>query len=218
MNRKMLLGIMMIGLVAALAGAGMYAYFSDTEESTGNKFAAGTLDIVLYDAEGTPVPSAIWTFTNLKPGDVFNVAFIAKNTGSLTVSAIIQKLTITGDTGELDNYLGVLGYWVGVVDTKTDAVLYAASPPIPGPDPDFNDYIGMGTFKGGEGRYIRELVDKTQALDINNLDDGNVPGKVLDPGEFLVYIYKFEFEETGAPQNDAQGDILELTIKLIAKQ
>jgi len=225
MDKKILVSMMVIGLVATLAGAGLYAYFSDTETTTENKFQAGTLDITLYDAEGNPVESAIWTFTNLKPGDVFNVAFIVENTGSLTVSDIIQKLYITADTesdgtgnGELDEYLGVLGFWVGVVDTKADAVYYAANPPIPGPDPDFNDYTNMGTFPHDNCRYLYELVAASQDHDIDITDDGNVPGQVLPTGKFLVYIYQFEFWESGSPQNDAQGDILELTMELTAKQ
>ena len=35
----------MIGVVAAMAGAGTFAYFTDTETSTGNVFTAGTLDL-----------------------------------------------------------------------------------------------------------------------------------------------------------------------------
>jgi len=43
--RKILTAIFVVGLVATIAGAGIYAYFSDTETSTSNIFTAGTLDL-----------------------------------------------------------------------------------------------------------------------------------------------------------------------------
>ena len=42
MNNQILLGLVTIGLVASVVGVGTYAYFSDTEVSEGNTFAAGT--------------------------------------------------------------------------------------------------------------------------------------------------------------------------------
>jgi len=45
MDRKVLAAFLVVGLVAIMAGAGLYALFSDTETSTGNIFTAGTLDL-----------------------------------------------------------------------------------------------------------------------------------------------------------------------------
>lgn len=44
-RRKVLTGLGTIGVAGAAAGAGTMAYFSDTEESTGNTVSAGTLDL-----------------------------------------------------------------------------------------------------------------------------------------------------------------------------
>lgn len=65
LNKKILLGILMIGLISALAGAGVYAYFSDTETSTGNVFTAGTIDINIDPTSGQPV--TLDGFVDLKP-------------------------------------------------------------------------------------------------------------------------------------------------------
>jgi predicted ribosomally synthesized peptide with SipW-like signal peptide len=65
MNKKILLGIMTIGLVSMLAGAGLYAYFSDTETSVGNVFTAGTIDISIDPTVGQPV--TLNGFVDLKP-------------------------------------------------------------------------------------------------------------------------------------------------------
>jgi len=64
MDRKVLTAVFVVGLVATMAGAGIYAYFSDTGTSTGNVFTAGTLDITMTE-------TASWAFplTNMKPGD-----------------------------------------------------------------------------------------------------------------------------------------------------
>ena len=44
---KVIASLLMIGVVAAMAGAGTFAYFTDKETSTGNVFTAGTLDLWL---------------------------------------------------------------------------------------------------------------------------------------------------------------------------
>ena len=88
MNRKILLGIMMIGLVATLAGAGMYAYFSDIEKSEGNIFRAGTIDLEVNGEN--PLVSALVTIEDMKPCEtkysgVITVKNVGTNPGSLTM-------------------------------------------------------------------------------------------------------------------------------------
>jgi len=64
---KVLASLLMIGVVAAMAGAGTFAYYSDTATSVDNTFTAGTLDLVLYDNGGIPV--AMGVGGNVAPGD-----------------------------------------------------------------------------------------------------------------------------------------------------
>jgi len=45
MNKKILISLSVIGLVAAIVVGGTIAYFSDTETSTGNTFTAGAIDL-----------------------------------------------------------------------------------------------------------------------------------------------------------------------------
>ena len=42
--KKVFMSVMVIALAVGLVGGGAGAWFSDTEESTGNTFTAGTLD------------------------------------------------------------------------------------------------------------------------------------------------------------------------------
>jgi predicted ribosomally synthesized peptide with SipW-like signal peptide len=80
MDKKILVSVMVIGLVAALAGAGLYAYFSDTETSSNNTFTAGTLDLTVNG----PGFSAPITLSNMKPGDDNGYyKWVLKNAGTL---------------------------------------------------------------------------------------------------------------------------------------
>jgi len=91
MDKKILVSMMVIGLVAALAGAGLYAYFYDTAESTGNTFTAGTLDIQVRDSneEWGDSASGTWsTPTNWAPGEYFESWIEMKNIGSIGVTHI----------------------------------------------------------------------------------------------------------------------------------
>jgi predicted ribosomally synthesized peptide with SipW-like signal peptide len=79
MDRKIPIGFLIVGLVAALAAAGLYAYFSDTETSSGNTFTAGTLDLkmqvdTVWGDDG--VAYARWSGSNMAPGDILGSATI----------------------------------------------------------------------------------------------------------------------------------------------
>ena len=51
--QKILLSLLTVGLVASVAFGATRAYFSDSETSTGNTFAAGTINLKVDDKEGT---------------------------------------------------------------------------------------------------------------------------------------------------------------------
>jgi len=90
MDRKFLTAIFIIGLVATLAGAGVYAVFTDTEPSTGNNFSAGLLDI----SAGT----GSWStgFDNMKPGDTVTFTITVGNDGTLPLDYTITTV-LSGD-------------------------------------------------------------------------------------------------------------------------
>lgn len=78
--KKVLFSLLVIGVVAAVAGAGTMAFFSDTETSTGNTFTAGTLDLkvdwiesyngeIIETQDETDDPGAIFELDDVKPGD-----------------------------------------------------------------------------------------------------------------------------------------------------
>ncbi|WGI17118.1 TasA family protein [Methanonatronarchaeum sp. AMET-Sl] len=48
-SKKALFSVLLIGLIGVAAGAGTFAYFSDTEMAEGNTLTAGTIDIAIND-------------------------------------------------------------------------------------------------------------------------------------------------------------------------
>jgi len=76
MNKKIIISLSVIGLVAAIVVGGTIAYFSDTETSTGNTFTAGAIDLKIdsechYYQNGQDVGCAdfgTWVLTDLEDG------------------------------------------------------------------------------------------------------------------------------------------------------
>ena len=72
-------------LLISMGGIGTWAYFQDTETSTGNVFAAGTLDLKTDDVDG--VTQTLYA-SNLKPGDNVSGSITLENTGSVAGSTL----------------------------------------------------------------------------------------------------------------------------------
>lgn len=102
MKKKILFSIMAIALAGGLVGAGVFAYFSDTESSTGNTFTAGTLDLEV-DSEN-PWTSTPVNVTCMEPGAAASpVNITCENVGSLT-GDLYMKITNVVDTGGVETY------------------------------------------------------------------------------------------------------------------
>jgi len=99
MDRKLLMAFIVVGLVATMAGAGIYAYFSDTETSTGNTFTAGTLDLKVSHSSAGPWTDGVtgtWTLSNMKPGDETPTKSVFfKNFGTVASSTLEVSCSYT---------------------------------------------------------------------------------------------------------------------------
>ncbi len=100
LNKKMLLSLLVIGVVSVSAGAGTWAYFSDTETSSGNTFTAGTLDLA-YDINGGDWINgddvASITVGNMKPCDDGEVTLSFHNLGSHDGNLIVTLDNLIDD-------------------------------------------------------------------------------------------------------------------------
>ena len=119
--------LLMVGMVTGATTA----YFSDTETSTGNTFAAGTLDLNL-DGGNTNVVK--FTVSNMKPGDSQTGTWRVSNVGSIAGYLDLQNITQTHSAGTstepelaVENPdLGTLGSLLNIdlfIDTDNDGVL-----------------------------------------------------------------------------------------------
>ena len=93
---KILISLMTIALVGALVGGGIYAYFSDTETSTGNTFIAGTLDLNL-DGGNTNVVK--FNVSNVSPGGSGGGTWAVTNVGTLGGYLDLETVGFTESIG-----------------------------------------------------------------------------------------------------------------------
>ncbi len=95
--KRILISLMTMALVGALVAGGIYAYFSDTETSSGNTFTAGTLDLEVDDEN--PWTSTGVTVSNMEPGAAaVPVDITCENVGTLTGDLYLRITGVT-DTG-----------------------------------------------------------------------------------------------------------------------
>jgi len=105
MNKKILLSIMTIGLIAMLAGTGLLTYFSDTETSTGNVFTAGTIDISIDPTGGQDVVTVEGTL-DLKPCETGYTTTTITNDGTNPATIWKHVTNVENDENEITDAEG----------------------------------------------------------------------------------------------------------------
>ena len=98
---KIVLSLLMIGTIMGIAGAGTWAYFSDTEQVNGNTFTAGTLDLQIHQNPNEPANYLPFTIVNVKPGDSGSEIKILKNNGNLPGTVYVQVTNVVNDENGL---------------------------------------------------------------------------------------------------------------------
>ncbi len=206
--KRILLGSMMIGLVAALVSGGVFASFIDTETSTGNTFAAGTMDLQIRDGgpwgdsgpAGGPA-DAEWTLTCMKPGDGRSGSVDLKNVGCIEADhlEIAVDFTLTDPPGpESDTQENT------PADHMADFMLIEDMEYVH--DGAITDCAALLTDNDGDGPDLLEL--KQQGL-----DDLSPPPD--DVGDERVTMYLVFSPDAG---NDFQGDTLNMTLTFTLNQ
>ncbi|MDD5739060.1 MAG: TasA family protein [Candidatus Pacebacteria bacterium] len=109
MNKKIILSIVVIGVVAAIAIGGTVAYFSDTETSVGNTFTAGTIDISVGASGLVPVE-----LKDMKPSQVGYSNFTINNVGTnpVNVTKEIKNVETFDNTTNQPECIDEGGNWV----------------------------------------------------------------------------------------------------------
>ncbi len=98
-SRKILVSLLVLGILGATAGLGVYAAFSDTTANNGSSVLAGTVMITDNDS-GT----ALYDVSGKKPDDYVERCIRVTFSGSLPSTVKLYRSAFTGGTG-LDSYL-----------------------------------------------------------------------------------------------------------------
>ena len=205
--KRFLLSMLAIFLVIGLAGTGAFAWFSDTETSTGNTFIAGTFDLKVSDWDqglGDGV-SYTWTMSDMQPGittvgpfDVVlqNSGSIAANHVEISFSHSINDLPdVESDTNK-SSTPEEMARWIEITScTYTGVTLYS-------------------TLTDANGNGFLDLEDVTLPANAAALD--NLPPPLPNNGGSRTFSMALKFN-SGAT-NDIQGDTLTTTVTFTLNQ
>lgn len=186
--KKILLSIITVLLMVGMVTSATTAYFSDTETSTGNTFAAGTLDLNL-DGGNTNVVK--FTVSNMKPGDSQTGTWRVSNAGSIAGYLDLQNITQTHSAGTTtEPELAVENPDVGTLGTLLNVNLFV-------------DANNNGVLDGGETTIYSGLMG-SMATDY----DQNV-SLVAGATNYVTMIVSWP---SSANDNKGQGDTAQLDI------
>ena len=151
MTRKIAMSVLVIAVATAMVTLGTFAYFSDSETSTGNTFGAGTLDLQVNGEN--PLTSA-FAESNLYPGwadtepiKVTNVGTIDGNTLTVSVQNLVNDdNSCNGPEALVDTTCGGVG---GELGAKMDIVIYDVDAAAPIWSGKLNQLAGAGSVSLG---------------------------------------------------------------------
>lgn len=122
LNKKMLLSLLVLGVVATVAGAGTWAAFSDTETSTGNTLTAGTLDLEVGGV-GASLPFSVGNVYPLATGEIGTIN--AKNAGSINGKLSLSIINVQDDENGLNDPETKMGDTDAAGELSSHLTIYA---------------------------------------------------------------------------------------------
>jgi predicted ribosomally synthesized peptide with SipW-like signal peptide len=200
MDRKVLAAFLVVGLVATIAGGGLYAYFNDTETSTGNVFTAGTLDLKV---NGTDTPVVHIEAGPIYPGWSKTYIWCLSNTGSLDGKLWLEVTNIVnnengvtepeqGAPGENGGEPGELGQYLMVS-------IFVYNPTTSG-----------GSYWGFAGHWLNDLTNSWHVYQLSHVLPSTSQG-LIKAGDDKAYV-KMTFTLSTDVGNCVQGDSVSFDI------
>ena len=162
-------------LIIGIVGGGTYAYFSDTETSTGNSLTAGTLNLVSTVSGTAPADATKYTLTaggdgingnvvltRVAPGDNGTIVWTLNNSGTLSgnVTMASSNVTFTDGVAAVDPESGVTvphannGGSNGDLDEFVGVKLQRASTYILGDATTYVPFSGLQAILAAENQSI----------------------------------------------------------------
>ena len=186
--KKFLFSLITVLLMVGMVTGATTAYFSDTETSTGNTFATGTLDLNLDGSNSNIVK---FTVPNMKPEDSQTGTWRVNNVGSMAGYLDLQNITQTHSAGTTtESELAVENPDVGTLGSLLNVNLFV-------------DVNNNGVLDAGETTIYSGLIG-SMATDYNqNLS------LVAGATNYITMIVSWP---SSANDNKGQGDTVQLDI------
>ncbi len=200
--KRIILSLFSILVVGSVVTAATKAYFSDTETSTGNTFAAGTLDLKVNDQDD-PVVVHI-SRTDMKPYPSWSHSYggqwILKNAGTIpgkfSVKIINIKNTENG-CNEPEQNAGDVTCGIELNQGELGSLMYGKWME--------NHYGIYSPAKGWSGSSVFNPINTAEGVSVN--------GIVLNPGDIFSAYLDLEWDtHTGLIDNTGQNDGLEFDV------
>jgi predicted ribosomally synthesized peptide with SipW-like signal peptide len=199
--KKILLSLVVILGVSAVVAGATRAYFSDTETSTGNTFAAGTIDIKV-DNQNPWSSTAQYAFSNLEPSDSNDINVTLSNAGTNDV-VIWKKVKVTAEEDNLQSEpecAAESGVWSGTACTTRST-----------PKDDLSTQFVYSMNIG-----VNTNINKTWGVKVSDINDLWIPVGKLAVGASVPVAQNYYFDEKAG--NEYQGDKMTVDITFYAEQ
>lgn len=212
--KKVLFSLLLIGMVAAVSGAGTLAYFSDTEMSSDNTFTSGEIDLKLSNDNNNYYNGVTYTWetpSNWAPGETYTDTIYLKNAGNTDGMLLLIDFQ-KGDNWDQD--------FAKMIDVEVGGTGW------------FNNNWYSASAWGGNGSLVAttdidwsEEDTKWDLIIFENYEDmtgdGLTPddiynGTLLAPGESHGFGMRFTFNESA--MNDLQNSETELDVEFALLQ
>jgi len=197
MNRKILVGILAIGLIALAVGWGTYSQFSDTETSI-TTFSAGSLDLTINDKNGVPVT---FSWSNLKPKDQPKYKLTLKNIGTIDGYLDISSIVVVSEEN-------------GLTEPEIEAGDNSAD------EGELDDVLNLRLFfdKDNNGWWSTGDVMIYDNLVKNLPSSFNLDELIKANGDLEFVVELYDWWQHGNIDNRAQTDTLSITFTFLLSQ
>jgi len=206
-KRKVLASLLVIAVVVGLVSAGTWAYFSDTETSSGNTFQAGTIDLVLDETQAVSMQ-----MPNMKPGDSASGTITVTNVGTLPGSLYITSKYVENDMGGAPDpnmnrhQVAKMLLITSLVECGDDVLSLI-------PDVDADDRKTLYDFVNKADGVVLSDYPSPGELGTWYLNDDN-----MDPNGNEPHWYALTLQFDPAAGNDYQGDGITWTLWFLLTQ